>query len=186
MSAFKNALKKKKQGENILESVFDRELSEHSDSSVDSDLDEKLEITKQAAKDKSAKKDLIKKKKLTPKDKEIVAVVEEADGDEEDGLNAFKDPEPNSKEWKNRQRTLVLCSRGVNSRYRHLMNDVIDLLPHSKKEVKIERTVVKGMIDDIAFDRSCNNCIYFESRKKHDLFMWLIKSPDGPSFKFAV
>ena len=101
-------------------------------------------------------------------------------------MRAFKDADPNSKEWKNRQRTLILCSRGVNSRYRHLMNDVIDLLPHSKKEVKVERKIAKDIIDDLCFQRSCNNCIFFESRKKTDLFMWLIKSPDGPSFKFAV
>jgi ribosome biogenesis protein BRX1 len=66
------------------------------------------------------------------------------------------------------------------------MNDIIDLLPHSKKEVKVERKIAKDIIDDLCFSRSCNNCIYFESRKKTDFYMWLIKSPDGPSFKFAV
>ena len=69
MSAFKSALKKKKQGDNIMESVFDRVLSDHSDSSSDSDMDVKIEITKQAARDKSAKKDLLSKKKSSSKDK---------------------------------------------------------------------------------------------------------------------
>ena len=41
-------------------------------------------------------------------------------------------------------------------------------------------------MDDLCFSRSCNNCIYFEARKKKDLFIWLMKSPDGPSIKFAV
>lgn len=66
------------------------------------------------------------------------------------------------------------------------MSDITDLLPHAKKEVKVERKIAKDIIDDLCFQRSCNNCIYFESRKKKDLFMWLIKSPDGPSFKFSV
>lgn len=66
-------------------------------------------------------------------------------------LSAFKDADPSSKEWKNRQRTLVLCARGVNSRFRHLMNDLIDLLPHAKKENKIERKIAKDYINDLCF-----------------------------------
>jgi len=89
-----------------------------------------------------------KNKKTKKEDKVEDAEMEDIN---DDGLNAFKDADPNSKEWKNRQRTLVLCSRGVNSRYRHLMNDIIDLLPHSKKEVKVERTAIKSIIDDICF-----------------------------------
>ena len=101
-------------------------------------------------------------------------------------MRAFKDPDPNSREWKNRQRTLLLCSRGVNARFRHLMSDIIDLMPHSKKEAKVERRVAKDLIDELCYERSCNNCIYLESRKKKDFFLWLIKSPNGPSIKFAV
>jgi ribosome biogenesis protein BRX1 len=101
-------------------------------------------------------------------------------------LNVFKDADANSKEWKNRQRTLVLCARGVNSRFRHLMNDVIDLMPHAKKENKIERAIAKDSINDLCFQRSCNNCVYFESRKQKDHFLWVMKSPEGPSIKFAV
>jgi ribosome biogenesis protein BRX1 len=62
----------------------------------------------------------------------------------------------------------------------------MDLLPHAKKEAKVERKIVKDLIDDLCFQRSCNNCIYFESRKGKDFFMWVLKSPDGPSIKFAV
>lgn len=66
------------------------------------------------------------------------------------------------------------------------MSDVIDLLPHSKKESKIERKIAKEAINELCFQRSCNNCIYFEQRKNHDFFLWLMKSPEGPSIKFAV
>ena len=66
------------------------------------------------------------------------------------------------------------------------MNDIIDLMPHSKKEAKVERKIAKDVIDDLCFQRSCNNCVFFEARKKKDLFMWIIKSPNGPSIKFAV
>lgn len=37
--------------------------------------------------------------------------------------------------WNNKQRVLVLSSRGPTQRHRHLMMDFINLLPHSKKEV---------------------------------------------------
>jgi len=66
------------------------------------------------------------------------------------------------------------------------MNDLLELLPHSKKEAKVERKIAKDSLDELCFERSCNNCLYFETRKRKDLFLWLIKSPDGPSFKFAV
>lgn len=42
------------------------------------------------------------------------------------------------------------------------MTDIISLLPHSKKEAKVERKMVKDEIDDLCLERSCNNCIYFE------------------------
>lgn len=66
------------------------------------------------------------------------------------------------------------------------MSDLIDCLPHAKKENKVERTIAKEAINDLCYSRSCNNCIYFECRKKKDFFMWLMKSPVGPSVKFAV
>ena len=41
--------------------------------------------------------------------------------DPENELRAFKDADPLSKDWKNRQRTLVVCSRGIAGRMRHLV-----------------------------------------------------------------
>lgn len=46
-------------------------------------------------------------------------------------------PKPKTR-YKNKQRTLVFASRGVNERSRHLMKDLIDLLPHSKTEPKLD------------------------------------------------
>ena len=40
---------------------------------------------------------------------------------------------------KNKQRVLVLASRGITQRYRHLMEDVLTLLPHSVKESKFDQ-----------------------------------------------
>lgn len=169
-TAFKRALSKKKTAE---VSLFDDEKAtiktaldvEESDSSSDNDSQ-----TSKQEKIKSIKVDQAPEEEL----------------DEEHQLRAFKDADPNSKEWKNRQRTLVLCARGVNSRFRHLMNDIMDLLPHCKKESKIERKIAKDYINDLCYQRSCNNCIFLESRKRKDFFLWVMKSPEGPSIKFAV
>lgn len=47
--------------------------------------------------------------------------------------NAF-DRAPEGR-WVNKKRTLVLSTRGTTERHRHLMLDLINLLPHAKKEV---------------------------------------------------
>jgi ribosome biogenesis protein BRX1 len=101
-------------------------------------------------------------------------------------LNAFKDPEPNSKDWKNRQRTLIVSSRGVTATHRQLISDIFDLIANAKRDSKIERKGQKQVIDDLCNERSCNNYLFFESHKNTDLFMWVCKSPAGPSLKFEV
>ena len=45
--------------------------------------------------------------------------------------------ETNTKNWTNKQRCLITCSRGPSQRHRHLMHDFINLMPHAKKEVYI-------------------------------------------------
>lgn len=99
-------------------------------------------------------------------------------------LNAFKDADPNSKEWKNRQRTMVFSSRGISSTFRYLVKDIIDLIPNTKIESKLERKDTREVINDICYERSCNNYLFFDCHKHIDLFMWLAKSPNGPSIKF--
>lgn len=71
-------------------------------------------------------------------------------------------------------------------KYRDLMDNIMDLVPNTKKESKVERKEAKTYIDNIALDRSCNNFLFFEQRKKDDLFMWCSKTPNGPSIKFQI
>ena len=37
----------------------------------------------------------------------------------------------------NKQRVLIFSSRGVTSRYRHLMEDLRNMVPHHKKDAKV-------------------------------------------------
>lgn len=54
--------------------------------------------------------------------------------------------------YHNKQRLLVLSSRGVTARYRHLLEDLRTLIPHSKKESKLDvgkfhRTILYYVLD---------------------------------------
>ena len=90
-----------------------------------------------------------------------------------------------NKDWINKTRTLIVASRGVSHQERHLVNDLINLIPNSKKECKIERDIAAEELNNICYMHSCKFCIYFEHRKR-ELVMWLFKSPGGPLAKFAV
>ncbi|GJP74128.1 hypothetical protein CLOP_g4760 [Closterium sp. NIES-67] len=88
-----------------------------------------------------------------------------------------------------KEKVLVLSSRGIVYRYRHLMEDIVSLLPHSKKEPKVD--VARGRLLNEALSelmdlRSCSLCLFFEMRKQRDLYLWLSKGPAGPSVKFLV
>ena len=41
-------------------------------------------------------------------------------------------------------------------------------------------------INEICEIRNCTKCIFFENRKRQDLYMWVSNIPKGPSAKFLV
>lgn len=87
----------------------------------------------------------------------------------------------------NKQRLLLVGSRGVNARQRHLLEDLGRLLPHHKKESKLETKGELRVLNEIAELRSCNGCLYVEARRRGlDLYAWIARFPTGPSFKFRV
>jgi len=88
--------------------------------------------------------------------------------------------------YTNKQRCLVLCSRGAVAQYRHLMGDIRRMLPHHKKEVKLDTKRDLSLINEICEMKSCNTCLFFEFRKRQDLYLWMSNTPNGPSVKFLV
>ncbi|KAJ3072171.1 CAAX prenyl protease 1 [Podochytrium sp. JEL0797] len=100
--------------------------------------------------------------------------------------NSKKEPVAEKTIVKNKQRVMVLSSRGIIHRYRHLMNDIHLMLPHSKKDSKLDSKTNLGLINELASDNQCNNCLFFEVRKHKDLFLWMSRTPNGPSVKFLV
>ncbi|CAI2180045.1 19957_t:CDS:2 [Funneliformis geosporum] len=104
-----------------------------------------------------------------------------ADNNEEKG-----EVSTDKKPAKNKQRVLVLSSRGINYRQRHLLNDLEALFPHFKKDSKLDTKFNLGILNELAELNNCNNCVFFEVRKHKDLYMWTSKTPNGPSIKFHV
>jgi len=92
---------------------------------------------------------------------------------------------PLSKKWTNRQRLLILCSRGMTARNRHFIKDLIEMMPHSKTESKFELKSKLTAISEIAESRNCNKVLYFEARKRCDMFMWM-SDINGCSAKFQI
>ncbi|KAK4175935.1 putative ribosome biogenesis protein BRX1 [Triangularia setosa] len=85
---------------------------------------------------------------------------------------------------KNKQRVLILSSRGVTHRHRHLLNDLAAMLPHGRKDAKFDSKSKLYQLNELAELYNCNNVMFFEARKGKDLYMWFSKVPNGPTIKF--
>jgi len=112
--------------------------------------------------------------KIVPKET-VVAVERSSD-----------EPAKKKVKWINKTRVLIFCSRGISYRDRHLMNDFRTIMPHSKSDSKMDRKDQLMIINEIAEMKNCQKCIYFEAKKKKDLYMWVSNIPEGPSVKFLV
>ncbi|KER29615.1 hypothetical protein T265_03813 [Opisthorchis viverrini] len=140
------------------------------------------------------------------------------------------------KEWINRERILLLASRGVSYIGRYLMKDLLTMMPHGKKESKLDTKRDLSVLNELAeishtnknptlveqtnsntphftlrasggpdamdFGNygvgvalcskaesvllDCIPVIFFEARKKKDLYLWISCVPNGPCAKFLV
>ncbi|CAM9364046.1 unnamed protein product [Ectocarpus sp. 12 AP-2014] len=111
-----------------------------------------------------------------------------AAGEEEEGQSAAMEFASDGT-YRNKQRVLLFSSRGITSRFRHLLGDLRKLIPHHKKDVKLDvgrDESLSSAVNEIAEIKSCNSCVFLECRKKTDLYLWAGKTPTGPSAKFHV
>lgn len=103
--------------------------------------------------------------------------------DNEDAQNGAPAKRP---KMHNKSKVLVITTRGITTRFRHFLDDIMRLLPHAKKEPKLESKDCLEIANEVAELRSCSNILLLEARKRQDLYLWLSKSPFGPTFKFHV
>ena len=88
--------------------------------------------------------------------------------------------------YTNKKRVLIISSRGITARYRHLLEDFKKLIPHHKKDNKLDDKGDIQAVNEIADMKSCNQILYLETRKHQDLYMYIGQTPHGPSAKFHV
>ncbi|TVY47298.1 Ribosome biogenesis protein [Lachnellula occidentalis] len=100
-----------------------------------------------------------------------------SNGDKQEAPNGIK---------KNKQRVLILSSRGITYRHRHLLNDLASLLPHSRKDAKLDTKSKLYQLNELAELYNCNNVFFFEARKGKDLYLWMSKAPNGPTVKMHM
>ncbi|KAI1780605.1 Brix-domain-containing protein [Hypoxylon cercidicola] len=87
---------------------------------------------------------------------------------------------------KNKQRVLILSSRGVTYRHRHLLNDLAAMMPHGRKDAKFDSKSKLYQLNELAELYNCNNTLFFEARKGKDLYVWMSKVPNGPTVKMHL
>ncbi|KAF9694996.1 hypothetical protein EKO04_007058 [Ascochyta lentis] len=97
-----------------------------------------------------------------------------------------RDEEKPTGEKRNKQRVLILSSRGVTFRHRHLLQDLYSLMPHSRKEAKFDSKTKLYQLNEMAELYNCNNILFFEARKGKDLYCWMSKPPNGPTVKMHL
>lgn len=122
-----------------------------------------------------------RKQQQQPKRQPVAAAEEE-----EAPSNAVAVAAPAGGGFKNKEKVLLLSSRGITYRFRHLMLDLGQLLPHGKKDAKLDTKSERGVINEVADMKGCTSVLYFEARKHKDLYLWAAKAPQGPSVKFHV
>ena len=141
-----------------------------------------------------------KRRKLSEDGKDAgiqVQVHENVQAENEDEPQQSEQPDdepidfPSDGRYHNKQRCLVLCTRGVTARYRHLLEDLRTLMPHHKKESKLDagKDGIGRAVNDIAEMRGCNTVLMLECRKRQDAYMWVGRvggQTPGPSARFHV
>ncbi|CAH8623765.1 Ribosome biogenesis protein BRX1 [Schistosoma haematobium] len=95
-------------------------------------------------------------------------------------------PPARKPQWTNRERVLIMSSRGVSYIGRHLLKDLLHMMPHGKTDSKLDHKKGITVLNELAEMSNTNKVIYFEARKKKDLYLWLSCVPNGPSVKFLV
>lgn len=87
----------------------------------------------------------------------------------------------------NKQKCLVLGSRNMSARDRHLLQDLKNLLPHMRENQKLPtRDNMGNHIIELCQLHHCNMSVFVEARKHDTAFLWLSQMPSGPSVKLQL
>ena len=103
------------------------------------------------------------------------AISSEEDGDNDNDapqltpLPVIKSSITSDGRYHNKQRMLLLSSRGITARYRHLLEDLRTLIPHSKKESKLDvgKCPPEHHLLLQCFQHECRICVYDYKRRAY-------------------
>jgi len=142
-------------------------------------IEEKIQKKRNHKKKKKKSEETPKEPQLNPKD------VQETITRMLNKIREEKDKVPDTI-WRNKQRVLVICSRGASTVDRKIISDLRSLMPHSKSEPKLDINKDMSVINEIAELRGCNNCIFIDAKSQSEVIFWVVKAPNGPSVKFQM
>ncbi|KPI83469.1 putative ribosome biogenesis protein [Leptomonas seymouri] len=92
-----------------------------------------------------------------------------------------------TKKMTNRQKMLVLGARNMNSKDRHLLQDLRGLMPHSREHPKLGRSSTLGDdLIELCSLHQCNSVLFMEPHRNDVSYMWIGQVPSGPSIKMQV
>ena len=81
---------------------------------------------------------------------------------------------------------LLVSTRGIKARYRHLQRDLLRLLPHSKAGAKVSTEDGLDGVRTLCEESECDAALLLDTRDPRRLYMWAASCPDGPSAMFRV
>ena len=55
-----------------------------------------------------------------------------------------------------------------------------------RKDAKLDAKAQLSYLNEVAELHNCNNVLFFDARKRADLYLWLARAPTGPCVKFHI
>jgi len=105
----------------------------------------------------------------------------------------------------NKQKCLTFGTRNMTHKERHLLQDLRDMLPHTRDHAKVAlaggadhresredqagghaASSTNEIVKDLCNLHHCNSTVFMESHKHDVAYLWLAQAPNGPSLKLKM
>ncbi|ETO09683.1 ribosome biogenesis protein [Reticulomyxa filosa] len=148
----------------------DEELSDFKEENLDEELEMK-DVTEELEKKQTKRPTMSAQelgrerirlaKKQEAKKEELKSIVDKA--------LPHVNERPRKAQYALKQRTLIFSTRGVNQRMRHLMQDLRDLIPHSKSEPKFEFEIFNTRKFELRNNNTLHFFFFFKKKKVKEI-----------------
>lgn len=91
------------------------------------------------------------------------------------------------KRMTNIQKMLVIGSRSIGHKDRHLLQDLCGIMAHGRPHPKLDvRQDIGTSLQELCNLHNCNGSVFLEARKFDVSYLWFAQAPQGPSMKFQL